>query len=154
MSLEKTIQADIMTAMKAKDEVRVLSLRSVKAAITNYKSSPSFSGDKNEDLDDSVIIKMMQKMVKERRDTAQIYVDAGRMELAEKELAEANAIEVYLPKPLSEEEVIELVKDAMIIVGATSIKDMGKVIAQVNKTSAGRTDGKTISNIVKQMLSN
>jgi uncharacterized protein YqeY len=153
MSLEKTIQADIMTAMKAKDETKLLSLRAVKTAIINYKSSSSFAGDKNEDLDDNTVIKMMQKMVKERRDTAQIYKDAGRFELADKELAEADVIEAYLPQPLSENEVIELVKTAMLDVNATSIKDMGKVIAQVNKVAAGRADGKTISNIVKRLLS-
>lgn len=153
MCLERKIQNDLMSAMKVKDEVKLTSLRAVKTAITNYKSSSSFNGNKMEALDDSIIIKMMQKMVKERKDTAQVYIEAGRPELAEKELAEANVIEAYLPKALTEAEVELLVKEAMSAVSATSIKDMGKVIAEVNKTAAGRTDGKTISTIVKRLLS-
>ena len=153
MCLERKIQNDLMSAMKVKDEVKLTSLRAVKTAITNYKSSSSFNGNKMEALDDSIIIKMMQKMFKERKDTAQVYIEAGRPELAEKELAEANVIEAYLPKALTEAEVELLVKEAMSAVSATSIKDMGKVIAEVNKTAAGRTDGKTISTIVKRLLS-
>lgn len=152
MALEKTIQKDIMLAMKTKDENKLMSLRAVKTAITNYKSSPSFNGDKNVELDDSIIIKIMQKLVKERKDSAQVYSSANRNELAEKEINEAYVIESYLPKPLTEDEVTEIVKEAMKIVNATSIKDMGKVISHVNSIAAGRTDGKTISNIVKSML--
>lgn len=153
MCLEKTIQTDLMSAMKLKDENKLRSLRAVKTTITNYKSSASFTGNKDEALDDATVIKLMQKMVKERRDTAVVYTEAGRAELAEKEVVEADIIEAYLPKALTEAEVEILVKEAMETVNATSMKDMGKVIAQVNKVAAGRTDGKTISTIVKKLLS-
>lgn len=153
MCLEKTIQTDLMSAMKLKDENKLRSLRAVKTTITNYKSSASFTGNKDEALDDATVIKLMQKMVKERRDTAVVYTEAGRTELAEKEVVEADIIEAYLPKALTEAEVEILVKEAMETVNATSMKDMGKVIAQVNKVAAGRTDGKTISTIVKKLLS-
>ena len=153
MCLEKTIQTDLMSAMKTKDEVKLRSLRAVRTTITNYKSSASFTGDKAEALDDATVIKLMQKMVKERRDTAQVYIEAGRAELADKEMVEADVIETYLPKALTEAEVEVLVKEAMDVIGATTMKDMGKVIAQVNKVAAGRTDGKTISTIVKKLLS-
>lgn len=154
MNLEKKIQIDIMSAMKAKDENALMALRSIKTAIMQYKTSPNFKGNKDEELSDGDVIKIMQKLVKERKDSAQVYINANREELANKELAESSIIETYLPKPLSEDEVIVLVKDAMEKVGATSIKDMGKVISQVNLVAAGRTDGKTISNIVKKILSN
>ena len=152
MELEKKIQIDIMSAMKSKDETTLMALRSVKTAIMQYKTSPNFKGEKDNQLPDNDVIKIMQKLVKERKDSAQVYIDAKRDELANKELSEASVIETYLPKPLSEDEVIVLVKDAMEKVGATSIKDMGKVISQVNLVAAGRTDGKTISNSVKKLL--
>ena len=152
MELEKKIQIDIMSAMKSKDEVTLMALRSVKTAIMQYKTSPNFKGEKDNQLPDNDVIKIMQKLVKERKDSAQVYSSANRNELAEKEINEAYVIESYLPKPLTEDEVTEIVKEAMKIVNATSIKDMGKVISHVNSIAAGRTDGKTISNIVKKLL--
>jgi uncharacterized protein YqeY len=95
----------------------------------------------------------MQKMVKERKETADVYKNAGRLELANKELSEANVIEGYLPKQLTENEVEVMVREAIAEVNATSIKDMGKVITSVNSKANGRTDGKTISTIVKRILS-
>ena len=153
MSLEKTIQVDIMSAMKAKDEIRLTTLRGIKTAIMQYKTSSNFKGDRDAELSDTDLIKLMQKMAKERRDTAKVYSDAGRTELADKENAEAEVIESYLPQPLSEDEVKTLVMEAMEAVGATSMKDMGKVIAHVNSKAAGRADGKTISTLVKSLLS-
>ena len=152
MSLEKTIQADIVSAMKEKNEDKLRTLRGVKTAIMQYKTSSNFKGDRNNVLPDEELIKLMQKMLKERRDTAQVYNDAGRVELANKENNEADIIETYLPQPLNEDEVKILVMEAMDTVGATSMKDIGKVIAYVNTKAAGRADGKTISTLVKSLL--
>ena len=95
----------------------------------------------------------MQKLAKERKETAEVYKSAGRTELAEKELAEANIIDSYLPKAMTESEVEEMVKTVIAEVGATSMKEMGLVIKNVNAKANGRTDGKTISTIVKRLLS-
>ena len=150
--MENRIQKDIATAMKTKDEVTLMALRSVKTAIMQYKTSSNFKGNRDENLSDTDIIKIMQKMVKERKETADVYNNAGRLELANKELSEANVIEGYLPKQLTEDEVEVMVREAISEVNATSIKDMGKVIASVNSKANGRTDGKTISAIVKRIL--
>ena len=151
--MENRLQKDIATAMKAKDEVTLMALRGVKTAIMQYKTSPNFKGNRDENLSDTDIIKIMQKMVKERKETADVYKNAGRLELANKELSEANVIEGYLPKQLTENEVEVMVREAISEVNATSIKDMGKVITSVNSKANGRTDGKTISTIVKRILS-
>ena len=150
--MENRLQKDIATAMKAKDEVTLMVLRGVKTAIMQYKTSSNFKGNRDENLPDGDVIKIMQKMVKERKETADVYKNAGRLELANKELSEANVIESYLPKQLTEDEVENMVKEAITEVNATSIRDMGKVISTVNSKANGRTDGKTISNIVKRIL--
>ena len=141
-----------MLAMKAKDDVVLTTLRGVKTAIMQYKTSSNFKGDRDSNLPDSEVIKIMQKLAKERRETAEVYKNAGREELANKELAEADVIEKYLPKAMTEAEVEELVKVAITEVGATSMKEMGLVIKNVNAKANGRTDGKTISSIVKRLL--
>jgi uncharacterized protein YqeY len=151
--MEKRIQMDIMSAMKEKNDVKLTSLRAVKTAIMQTKTSPTFKGDRDSVLSDSDVLKIIQKMVKEREDTAKIYADAGRDELANKELAEANVLKEYLPKQMTESEVTELVKTVINEVGATSMKDMGKVIGLVTQRACGRSDGKTISSIVKSLLS-
>ena len=150
--MENRLQKDIATAMKAKDEVTLMVLRGVKTAIMQYKTSSNFKGNRDENLPDGDVIKIMQKMVKERKETADVYKNAGRLELANKELSEANVIEGYLPKPLTENEVEVMVREAITEVNATSIKDMSKVITSVNSKANGRTDGKTISTIVKRIL--
>lgn len=150
--MENRIQTDIMLAMKAKDDVVLTTLRGVKTAIMQYKTSSNFKGDRDSNLPDSEVIKIMQKLAKERRETAEVYKNAGREELANKELAEADVIEKYLPKAMTEAEVEELVKVAITEVGATSMKEMGLVIKNVNAKANGRTDGKTISSIVKRLL--
>lgn len=150
--MENRIQTDIMLAMKAKDDVVLTTLRGVKTAIMQYKTSSNFKGDRDSYLPDSEVIKIMQKLAKERRETAEVYKNAGREELANKELAEADVIEKYLPKAMTEAEVEELVKVAITEVGATSMKEMGLVIKNVNAKANGRTDGKTISSIVKRLL--
>lgn len=151
--MEKKIQNDIMNAMKSKDEITLKTLRGVKTAIMQYKTSSTFKGDRDALLPDGEVIKIMQKLAKERKETAEVYKNAGRTELSEQELAEANIIEQYLPKAMSESEVEELVKASIAELGATSMKEMGLVIKDVNVKANGRTDGKTISTIVKRLLS-
>ena len=151
--MENRIQTDIMAAMKAKDDVALTTLGGIKTAIMQYKTSSNFKGDRDSNLPDAEVIKIMQKLAKERKETAEVYKTAGRTELAEKELAEANIIDSYLPKSMTESEVEEMVKTVIAEVGATSMKEMGLVIKNVNAKANGRTDGKTISTIVKRLLS-
>lgn len=151
--MEELIQRDIMSAMKEKNETKLTALRAVKTAITQTKTSSTFKGDRESVLPDADVVKLMQKMVKEREEVAEIYTKNGRTELAEKEINEANIIKSYLPQPLTIEEVEALVADAIKETSASSMKDMGKVIALVNGKANGRTDGKTISTIVKKILS-
>lgn len=147
--MEKRIQADMIAAMKAKENIKVASLRAIKAAITLAKTAES----KRDELADAEIINVIQKLVKQRKDSAQQYIDAGRPELAENELNEITCMEVYLPKQLSEAEVeAELVK-IIAEVGATQPSEMGKVMGAATKRLAGLTEGKTISMIVKKLLS-
>lgn len=148
MELEKQIQTDMVAAMKAKESVRLAALRGVKAAILLAKTAEGGNGE----VTDSDIVKIIQKLVKQRKESAEQYTAAGRPELAENELAEAAAMEVYLPKQLSEEEVkAELVK-IIAEVGASKPSDMGKVMGVATKRLAGLADGKMISTIVKSLL--
>jgi len=146
--MEKRIQADMVSAMKAKETVRLASLRAIKAAIMLAKTAEGASGE----VTDQEIVKIIQKLVKQRKESAQQYNDAGRPELAENELAEAAAMEVYLPKQLSESELeAELVK-IIAEVGAAGPKDMGKVMGTATKKLAGLADGRAISATVKKLL--
>ena len=146
--MEKRIQADMVSAMKAKETVRLASLRAIKAAIMLAKTAEGATGE----VDDTAIVKIIQKLVKQRKESAQQYNDAGRPELAENELAEAAAMEVYLPKQLSEEEVEEQLKVIIAEVGASKPSDMGKVMGTATKRLAGLAEGKMISIIVKKLL--
>ena len=146
--MEKQIQADMVAAMKAKETVRLASLRAIKAAIMLAKTAEGATGE----VDDAAIVKIIQKLVKQRKESAQQYVDAGRPELAENELAEAACMEVYLPKQLSEAEVeAELVK-IIAEVGASQPSDMGKVMGVATKRLAGLAEGRVISTLVKKLL--
>ena len=148
-NMEKRIQADMVAAMKAKEAVKLASLRAIKAAILLAKTAEGGSGE----VSDQEIVKIIQKLVKQRKESAQQYVDAGRPELAENELAEVAEMEVYLPKQLSEAEVeAELVK-IIAEVGATQPSDMGKVMGVATKRLAGLAEGRLISTLVKQLLS-
>ena len=147
--MEKRIQADLVAAMKAKEAVKLASLRAIKAAILLAKTAEGGSGE----VSDQEIVKIIQKLVKQRKESAQQYIDAGRPELAENELAEVAEMEVYLPKQLSEAEVeAELVK-IIAEVGATQPSDMGKVMGVATKKLAGLAEGRLISTLVKQLLS-
>ena len=147
--MEKQIQADMVAAMKAKDSVRLAAVRAIKAAITLAKTAEGATGD----IDDAAIVKIIQKLVKQRKESAQQYNDAGRPELAENELAEVTVMEVYLPKQLSEAEVEAKLAEIIAEVGATQPSDMGKVMGVATKRLAGLADGRVISTLVKQLLS-
>ena len=149
MELEKQIQADMVVAMKTKETVRLASLRAVKAAILLAKTAEGGSGE----VTDADIIKIIQKLVKQRKESAEQYTAANRPELAENELAEAEAMSVYLPKQLSEAEVEEKLKEILASVGASKPSDMGKVMGVATKQLAGLADGRLISGIVKKLLS-
>ena len=147
MTLEQKINDGIKAAMLAKDKLRLESLRAVKAAILLAKTAENAT-----EIDETAEIKMLQKMVKQRRETAEIYNQNNRMELAEKELGEAAIIEEFLPKQMGEEELTAVLKEIVASVGATSQKDMGKVMGAANKQLAGKADGKMIADIVKKLL--
>ena len=146
--MEKRIQADMVSAMKAKETVRLASLRAIKAAIMLAKTAEGSTGE----IDDAGIVKIIQKLVKQRKESAQQYNDAGRPELAENELAEAAVMEVYLPKQLSEAEVEEQLKAIIAEVGASKPSDMGKVMGVATKRLAGLAEGRLISTLVKKLL--
>ncbi len=145
MTLEEKINTDIKTAMLAKDQPKLESLRAIKAAIILLKTSAEGHSEANE-------IKALQKMVKQRRETADIYKTQGRNDLAEVELFQANIIETYLPKQMSEEEVKTELQKIIAQVGAASAADMGKVMGAASKHFAGKADNKMVSEIVKQLL--
>lgn len=148
MDLFDKISADIMTAMKAKDSTRLEALRGVKKEFIEAKTAKGSDGV----LTDEAALKIMTKMVKQRRETAQIYTDNNRPELAENELAEAAVIEEYLPRQLSDEELTAELKKIIEQTGATSAKEMGKVMGVASKALAGRADGRVISAKVKELL--
>lgn len=150
MTLEEQIQNDIKAAMIAKDKVALASVRAVKAAILLAKTS---EGGMKEHLEDAEVVKLIQKLVKQRKESAAIYNQGGRKELADNELAEAAVMERYLPKALSEEEVEAAIKAIIGQTGAKSMADMGKVMGAATKQLAGQTDGRIISTIVKKLLS-
>lgn len=138
----------MVSAMKAKEAVRLASLRAIKAAIMLAKTAEGATGE----VDDAAIVKIIQKLVKQRKESAQQYNDAGRPELAENELAEAEAMEVYLPKQLSEAEVEAQLKTIIAEVGASKPSDMGKVMGVATKRLAGLAEGRLISTLVKKLL--
>lgn len=148
MALEAQIQKDIMEAMKAKDSVRLNAVRSIKSAILLAKTAEGGA----KELQDADIIKLIQKLAKQRKEAAEQYTAAGRKELADNEIAEASVLETYLPKMLSEAEVEERLKEIIAEVGASAPSDMGKVMGVATKRLAGLAEGRTISTIVKKLL--
>ncbi len=148
MALEAQIQKDIMAAMKEKDTVRLNAVRSIKSAILLAKTSEGGS----KELTDADIITIIRKLAKQRKEAAEQYIAAGRNELAANEEAEADVLEVYLPKQLSEEQVKARLKEIVERVGASKPSDMGKVMGVATKELAGLAEGKVISAIVKNLL--
>ncbi len=134
--------------MKARDKVRLESLRAIKKDFLEAKTAPGANGE----LSDEAALKIIAKLVKQRKDTAIIYQDNNRPELAANELAEAAIMEEYLPKQLSEAELTESLKAIIAQVGATSAKDMGKVMGVATKALAGKAEGRAISAKVKELL--
>lgn len=149
MDLFDKISADIRTAMLAKDKVRLETLRGIKKEFLEAKTAKGADGS----LPDDKATQILSKMVKQRKETAQIYSEQNRPELAENELAEAAVIEEYLPKQLTDEELTAALKDIIAQVGATSPREMGKVMGVASKALAGRADGRIISAKVKELLS-
>jgi uncharacterized protein YqeY len=147
MSLESTINEDLKTAMKAKDQSALRGIRAIKSAILLFNTSGAAEG-----LNTESEIALLQKLVKQRQDSLDIYVKQGREDLAVIEREEIEVIMRYLPKQLTEDELKAAVKGIMDRLGATTMKDMGRVMAEASKEFAGRADGKTISAVVKAML--
>ncbi len=148
MDLFETINAAIKPAMLARDTMRLQALRGIKKEFLEAKTAPGADGL----LSDETATKILVKMAKQRRESAKIYQDQGRPELAETELAELAVIEEYLPKALSDEELSAELKKIIAQVGATGPQDMGKVMGAATKALAGRADGRAISAKVKELL--
>lgn len=148
MTLEEKIQSEIVAAMKAKDEVRLAALRSVKAAILNEKSNGKYH-----ELTDADVTALIQKQIKQRKESELEYLEGGRLDLAYKEQEERLVLEEYVPKQLTEDEVEEIVKEILVETAATSMKAMGKVMGLATQRMKGVADGKVISGIVKRLLS-
>lgn len=150
MSLEQKIMTDLKTAMLAKDEAGLRSLRAIKAAIINAKTAEGAKGEISEDEE----TKLLQKLVKSRKDSLEIFQQQNRPELAKKEEEEIAIIEKFLPKQMSAEEIKAELSKIIKTVGAASPADMGKVMGVATKELAGKADGKTISSLVKELLAN
>lgn len=148
MALFEKVNEDIKTAMKERDKVALDTLRNIKKVFLEAKTAPGA----NDTLEDTDALKMIQKLAKQGKESAQTYIDAGRQDLADAELAQVSVIERYLPEQLSEAEIEKIVKTLIEQTGAASMKDMGKVMGMANKQLAGKADGKTISGIVKKLL--
>ena len=145
MGIEEKINADVKASMLAKDAKRLEAVRALKSVILLLKTSP-------EGLTEESALKAIQKEYKKRKETAEVYIQQNRQDLADDELAQAKVIEDYLPKQLSEDEIKAIVKNAIAETGASSAADMGKVMGAANKVVAGRADGKVVSQIVKELL--
>lgn len=148
MSLEKKLMADLKEAMKSKDQAALRSIRAVKSAILLQKTDGSGT-----ELDEAGEIKLLQKLIKQRKDSLEIYQKQDRADLAKVEEEEIAVIEKYLPQQLSEEELTPIIQEIIGKTGASSMKDMGKVMGMASGQLAGQADGKTISAIVKKLLS-
>ena len=148
MELFEKVSKDIVAAMKAKDKVTLEALRDIKKVFIEAKTAPGA----NDTLDDAAALKILQKLAKQGHDSADLYSQQNRPDLAEAEMAQVKVIESYLPKAMSAEEIEAAVKEIIAQTGATSIKEMGKVMGVASKQLAGKADGKAISDVVKKLL--
>jgi uncharacterized protein len=148
MSLEQQINEDIKAAMLSQDREKLEALRAVKAALLLEKTKEGTTGE----IPESIEMSLLQKLVKQRKESAAIYVSKGRQDLADAELSQVAFIEKYLPQPMSLEEITAAVQEYIKQSGATSIRDMGKVMAIASKELAGKADNKTVSELVKKFL--
>lgn len=149
MTLFEQVSKDIIAAMKAKDKMRLEALRNIKKYFIEAKTAPGA----NDTLEDDAALKILSKLAKQGHDTAALYHEQNRPDLAEEEETQAKVIEEYLPKPLSSEELETAIKSIIAETQATTMRDMGKVMGIASKKLAGRADGKAISTLVKQQLS-
>lgn len=147
MSLEQKIAEDMKTAMKAKDKTSLRGIRAIKAAILLAKTDGS-----GKELNEESEIKLLQKLIKQRKDSVEIYLKQNRQELAQTEQEEIDVIEKYLPEQLDEAALEQIIAKIIADTGASSMKDMGKVMGMASKQLAGQADGKTISGVVKRLL--
>lgn len=148
MDLFEKVSEDIKTAMKARDKVRLETLRNIKKVFLEAKTAPGA----NDTLTDDAALKIIQKLAKQGKETAKTYIDNGRQDLADDERAQVAVLEEYLPKPLTEAEIEAAVKEIIAQVGATSMKEMGKVMGIASKQMAGKAEGGVISGIVRRLL--
>ncbi len=148
MDLFDRVSEDIKTAMKAKDKVALETLRNIKKVFLEAKTAPGA----NDSLSDADALKIMQKLVKQGKDAAEIYIQQGRQDLADEELAQVKVIEIYLPKQMNEEELVAALKAIIAETGANGAKDMGKVMGVATKKLAGLAEGRLISSKVKELL--
>ncbi len=148
MALYETISEDIKAAMKARDKVRLETLRNIKKVFLEAKTAPGA----NDTLADADALKILQKLAKQGRETAKTYIDNNRQDLADGELAQAAIIEEYLPKPLTDEEIEAEVRRIVAETGAQGMKNMGRVMGAASKQMAGKAEGGRISVIVKKIL--
>jgi len=148
MSLEKQIMEQLKAAMKSKNTIALQALRAVKSAIILAKTENGAGAELKEDQE----LKILQKQVKQRKDSATLFIQQGRQDLADPELEEATIIEQFLPEALSEDEIEAVVKATITKLGASGMQDMGKVMGNVSKELAGQADGKTISTFVRKHL--
>lgn len=149
MNLFDQVSEDIKKAMLAQDKVAMDTLRGIKKEFLEAKTAKGSTGE----LSDDQALKILQKMVKQRKESAEMYVSAHRQELADNEMAQVTIIEKYMPAQMSEEEIIAALKEIIAQTGASSMKEMGKVMGIASKQLAGKADGRVISEKVKQLLS-
>jgi hypothetical protein len=150
MNIEHEINESIKSSMKSKDTIRLESLRAIKSAILLEKTK---TGSKDQ-VDEDIILKILQKMVKQRNESAKIYIEQKREELAEVEISQAKIITEFLPEQLSEPELSEIIDSVIMDLNAESMKDMGKVISNVNQKVSGKAEGRVIAEMVKNKLMN
>jgi uncharacterized protein YqeY len=148
MSLQQKVMEKMKEAMRSKDTVALESLRAIKSEILLFQTK---SGGSNE-LTEAEEMKLLQKLVKQRKESASVYVEQGRSDLAKPELAQAEVIAQFLPEQMSAEDVRKAVQTIITKVGASSMKDMGRVMGMASKELSGKADGKTIADLVKQIL--
>lgn len=148
MKLTEQIDADLKAAMLARDEVRKLTIRGIKKEIIEAKTAPGSNGE----VSDEEVLKILSKMLKQRKDSAAIYTEQNRSDLAENELAEAAILESYMPKQMTAGEIEAAVREIISQTGAQGPKDMGKVMGVATKKLAGRVEGKILSETVKRIL--
>ena len=149
MSLHKTIDQEIKSAMLAKDKIRLETLRSVKTAFMETTTAKGASHELSEEQSTAIL----HRMVKQRKDSATIYEEQNRPELAEKEIAEVEVLQIYLPAQLSQEDLDRAIGEIIVQTGSSSLKDMGKVIGAASKHLAGKAEGRAIADTVKKLLS-